>query len=167
MLCRLPLALAALLIPAAAQAHPHVWVDTAAEVLFDANGQITAIRHHWRFDEGFSAYALQGLDADGDGLYSAEELEPLARENVESVGEFDYFTFLSIGDYKAGYAAPTEYSLDYDGTRLTLHYTLPLAQPFHSKSAILLEVYDPEYYVAFAMPSARRCGWWMRPPIAA
>jgi len=153
LLCRLLLALGALLIPAVAQAHPHVWVDTAAEILFDASGQITAIRHHWRFDEGFSAYALQGLDADGDGLYSPAELEPLARENVESVGEFDYFTFLSIGDYTAGYAAPTEYSLDYDGTRLTLHYTLPLAQPFHSKSPVLLEVYDPEYYVAFAMPS--------------
>jgi nickel/cobalt transporter (NicO) family protein len=150
----LPLALAALLIPAVAHAHPHVWADTAAEILFDANGQIAAIRHHWRFDEGFSAYALQGLDADGDGLYSTEELEPLARENVESVGEFDYFTFLTIGDYQAGYAAPKDYHLDYDGTRLTLHYTLPLAQPIHSKSPIRLEIYDPEYYVAFALPSA-------------
>jgi ABC-type nickel/cobalt efflux system permease component RcnA/ABC-type uncharacterized transport system substrate-binding protein len=122
-------------------------------VLFDARGQIVAIRHHWRFDEGFSAYALQGLDLDRDGEYSPEELEPLARENVESVGEFDYFTFLSVGDYRAGFAAPTEYGLTLDDGRLTLHYTLPLAQPLFSRGTIRLEVYDPEYYIAFSLPS--------------
>ena len=68
------IAAALCLVPALAQAHPHVWVDAAAEMLFDDKGRIAAIRHHWRFDEGFSAYALQGLDTDRDGKYSAEEL---------------------------------------------------------------------------------------------
>jgi nickel/cobalt transporter (NicO) family protein len=146
--------LAFVLAPALAEAHPHVWADVASEVLYDAKGQIVAIRHHWRFDEGFSTYALQGLDLDGDGEYSPEELEPLARENVESVADFDYFTFLSAGDYLAGFAAPTEYHLTRDGDRLTLHYTLPLAQPLFTRGAVRLEVYDPEYYVAFSLPSA-------------
>jgi ABC-type uncharacterized transport system substrate-binding protein len=65
--------------------HPHEWVDVASEVLFDAQGRVTAVRHHWRFDEAFSAFAVQGLDTDSDGLYSAEELAPLAQENVESL----------------------------------------------------------------------------------
>ena len=60
--------------------------------------------HHWRFDEGFSAYALQGLDTDRDGKYSADELAPLARENVELLKDFDFFTSLSVGDYQAGFA---------------------------------------------------------------
>ena len=149
----LPIAASLLLAPAFAEAHPHVWADAASEVLFDAQGQIVAIRHHWRFDEGFSTYALQGLDLDRDGEYSPEELEPLARENVESVGEFDFFTFLSAGDYLAGFAAPTEYGLTLDGGRLTLHYTLPLAQPLFSRGTVRLEVYDPEYYIAFSLPS--------------
>ncbi len=143
----------ALLAPALAEAHPHVWADSASEVLFDVNGQIVAIRHHWRFDDAFSAYALQGLDLDGDGKYSPAELEPLARENIESVGDFDYFTFLSVGDYVAGFADPTEYQLTLDDGRLTLHYTLPLAQPLFTRGTVRLEVYDPEYYVAFSMPS--------------
>ena len=66
----LPIAASLLLAPALAEAHPHVWADAASEVLFDAQGQIVAIRHHWRFDEGFSTYALQGLDLDRDGEYS-------------------------------------------------------------------------------------------------
>ena len=92
------------LVPAVVRAHPHVWVDAAAEIVYDDRGRIAAIRHHWRFDEGFSAYALQGLDTDRDGKYSAEELAPLAKENVESLKDFDFFTSLSVGDYQAGFA---------------------------------------------------------------
>ena len=73
-------------------------------MVFDDKGRIAAIRHHWLFDEEFSAYALQGLDTNRDGKYSAEELKPLAKENVESLKDYDYFTFLSVGDYQAGFA---------------------------------------------------------------
>ena len=139
--------------PGGAFAHPHVWVDAAAEIVYDDKGRISAIRHHWRFDEGFSAYALQGLDADRDGKYSAEELEPLAKENVESLKDFDFFTFLTVGDYAAGFAAPTDYGLELMDDRLLLHFTLPLASPLLTRGTATLEVGDPEYYVAFSLPS--------------
>ena len=42
--------------------------------------------------------AVQGLDADNDGVYSKEELEPLAKINVESLKEFAYFTFVHLSD---------------------------------------------------------------------
>ena len=141
------------LMPTLAAAHPHEWVDVASEVLFDGVGHIEAIRHHWRFDEAFTAFALQGLDTDGDGAYSQAELQPLAQVNVESLADYDFFTTVAVGDYEAGYGAPRDYSLDLDEDRLTLHYTLPLAQPMLARSAVLLQVYDPEYYIAFAMPS--------------
>ena len=141
------------LLPALAHAHPHVWVDAASEVLFDDKGRISAIRHHWRFDEGFSAYALQGLDVDRDGKYSKQELEPLAKENVESLKDFDFFTFLSVGDYQAGFSAPKDYYVDQMDDRLVLHFTLPLAIPLLTRAKAVLEVGDPEYYVAFSLPS--------------
>jgi nickel/cobalt exporter len=153
--CRgLPFAIALALAPAAAFAHPHEWIDVASEVLFDDRGRIAAIRHHWRFDEAFSAFALQGLDTNADGTYSPEELAPLAQVNVDSLADYDFFTFVSAGDYQAGFAAPKDYWLDLDAGRLTLHYTLPLAQPLFSRGEVLVQVYDPEYYIAFAMPSA-------------
>jgi ABC-type uncharacterized transport system substrate-binding protein len=149
----MPVVLALILAPAGAMSHPHEWVDVASEVLFDAQGRVTAVRHHWRFDEAFSAFAVQGLDTDSDGLYSAEELAPLAQENVESLKDFDFFTFVSAGDYSAGFGAPRDYTLDRDEDRLTLHFTLPLAQPLFTKGQILVQVYDPEYYIAFRLPS--------------
>ncbi len=143
-----------LLAPSLARAHPHVWVDSASEMVFDDKGRITAVRHHWLFDEEFSAYALQGIDTNRDGKFSVEELKPLAKENVESLKDFDYFTFLSVGDYQAGFAAPTDYYLELAGDRLLLHFTLPLAVPLKTRGTVHLEVYDPEYYVAFTLPNA-------------
>jgi ABC-type uncharacterized transport system substrate-binding protein len=74
-------------------AHPHVWVAVRSEIILDADHQITGIRHAWTFDEFYSAMAVQGLDTNGDGVFSAEELKPLAEVNVKSLKDFDYFTF--------------------------------------------------------------------------
>jgi ABC-type uncharacterized transport system substrate-binding protein len=76
----------------AAIAHPHVWATVRSEIVFGADHRITGIRHHWTFDEFYTAMAVQGLDANGDGVYSKEELQPLAQVNVESLKDFDYFT---------------------------------------------------------------------------
>ena len=150
---RLVLLTTLLLAPLPALAHPHVWVDAASEIVFDDDAQIVAIRHYWRFDEAFSAYASQGLDADGDGEVSGDELQPLAEVNVESLAEYEYFTRLSTGDYVAGFSDPTDYHLEWIGDRLLLQFTLPLARPLATSAAVTLEVYDPEYFVSFTRPS--------------
>ncbi|HSG95715.1 MAG TPA: DUF1007 family protein [Afifellaceae bacterium] len=136
-----------------AGAHPHVLVDAASEIVFDAQGRIAAVRHHWRFDEAFSAFAVQGLDTDGDGAYTREELAPLAQINVESLSEYEFFTFLSAGDYQVGFSEPRDYWLETDGEFLTLHFTLPVSRVLASTGPVTLEVYDPEYFVAFSLPS--------------
>jgi ABC-type uncharacterized transport system substrate-binding protein len=136
-----------------AAAHPHVWVDAASEIVFNDEGRIVAVRHHWRFDEVFSSFATMGLDTDGDGVLTREELQPLAEVNVESLSEFGFFTFMTVGDYRAGFGEPRDYWLeDHDG-QLTLHFTLPLARPLSAGQPVRLQVYDPEYFVAFEVPS--------------
>ena len=138
-----------------AEAHPHVWVDAASEILFDASGRIEGVRHHWRFDEAFSAFASQGLDEDGDGALTREELQPLAQINVESLSEYDFFTFLDAPGLAAKFAAPEDYWLEQMDGRLVLHFTLPLDEPVAPKGEVTLDVYDPEYFVAFALPSEK------------
>src|SRR5579864_2884380 len=72
-------------------AHPHVWVTVETEIEFGPKKEITGFKHKWTFDEFYSEFAVQGLDTNGDGKYSEEELKPLAKTNVEALKEFEYF----------------------------------------------------------------------------
>jgi len=144
------MALLVLLIPlATALAHPHVFVDAKAELLFDTQGRLTAIRHVWTFDPAFSAFAVQGLDKNHDGILSADELAPLAKTNVTSLNRYSFFTILAIDGKKIPLKFPDVYFLRWQGNHLTLFYQLPLKQPIAVQQKTTLEVYDPEYFVAF------------------
>src|SRR5512143_1091717 len=90
----LALASALLVVPSSVPAHPHVWATVRSEIVLGPNHQITGIRHSWTFAEFYTAMAVEGLDTNKDGVYSKEELAPLAKVNVESLKEFDYFTFV-------------------------------------------------------------------------
>jgi ABC-type uncharacterized transport system substrate-binding protein len=131
-------------------AHPHVLVTARAEILFGAGAEIAAIRHIWQFDPAFSAYAMQGYDANNDGMITIAELAPLAQINVESLSEYGFFTWLTSGDASPTFLDPDEYWLDVYGGQLTLFYTLPLTEPLPVAGEATLEVYDPEYFVAFS-----------------
>lgn len=132
-----------------ASAHPHVFVSAKEEIVFDSEGRMTAVRHIWQFDEAFTAFAVQGLDANNDGKLSDEELQPLAKVNVDSLKDYNYFTNLKADGKHVPMSLPSEYWLDFHSGRLTLFYTLPIRTPVLPGKQTTLEVFDPEYFVAF------------------
>jgi ABC-type uncharacterized transport system substrate-binding protein len=159
-LSRLALLAGALLICAApALAHPHVWVTMHSDLIYGPDGSITGIRHHWAFDDMYSAFALQGLESKEKGKYTREELQPLAKVNVESLKEFDYFTFATIDGQKVSLGEPlSDYSLDYNDSVLTLNFTLPLKTPVKAKS-LTIDIYDPTIFVDFAFDKEHPVKW--------
>jgi ABC-type uncharacterized transport system substrate-binding protein len=132
-----------------AEAHPHVWVTVKSEVVYAADGSVTGVRHAWTFDDMFSAFATQGLDAKKKGEFTREELAPLAEVNVTSLKEFDFFTYAKADGKKTPFAEPRDYYLDYKDNVLTLNFILPLKTPVKSKS-LQLDIYDPTYFVDFS-----------------
>jgi ABC-type uncharacterized transport system substrate-binding protein len=140
---------AALLTPLAAGAHPHVWVQVETTVLYD-KGHVTGFRHRWTFDDMYTAMAIEGLDKNGDGVYSREELAELAQVNMDGLKEFDYFTYAKLGETKLALAAPVDYWLEYKDNILSLYFTVPLAQPVPADAKDLtFSVYDESFFIAF------------------
>jgi ABC-type uncharacterized transport system substrate-binding protein len=143
-------ALASVAVPASA--HPHVWVTMKSELVFAPDGTITGVRHAWTFDDMFSAFATQGLEAKKKGEFTREELTPLAEVNVTSLKEYDFFTYAKANGKKVEFNEPAPgYYLDFDTkeTVLTLHFTLPLKQPVKARD-LTVEVYDREFFVDFS-----------------
>jgi ABC-type uncharacterized transport system substrate-binding protein len=136
--------------PSAARAHPHVWITASSELLYAPDGSISGVRHAWTFDDMFTAYALQGIEAKTKGVYSREELAALAQTNVESLKEFAFFTFAKADGRKEKFQEPVDYFLEYRDAALTLHFTLPLKAPVKPKQ-LALEVFDPSYFIDFRM----------------
>lgn len=153
-----PIRLAALLIagllslaaarPAAA--HPHVWVTMETTILFD-KGSISGLRHKWTFDDMYTAMAIQGLDTNKDGVYDRKELGELAQVNMDGLKEFEYFTFLKLGDNRLKVKAPLDYYLEHskDGL-LSLHFTVPLEKPVLAEAkGFTFQITDPGFFIAF------------------
>jgi len=121
-----------------------------SELVYAPDGSVTGVRHAWAFDDMFSTFALQGLESKEKGKYTRKELAPLAKVNVDSLKEYDYFTYATADGKKAELTDPApEYWLDYKDEVLTLNFTLPFKTPVKSK-LLKIEIYDPTIFVDFS-----------------
>jgi len=134
-----------------ALAHPHVWVTAKAEVVFAPDGKVTGVRHHWTFDEAYTAYVTQGLDTNKDGKLSPEELQDLATENAASLNEFDYFTVLKARGKPQAFDPPREARMSLEKTQVSMSFFLPLKAPAVPSGAVSIEIEDPTFFVYFSL----------------
>lgn len=148
------LVLAATLSPLPALAHPHIFVDARATITFDDAGRVVSIHNSWTFDEGYSAWAVQGLDTNADGVVSREELQPLADDNMLGLGEYDYYTFAGEGPDNLTFGSGSNPVMTYAGGRQTLDFDVALSAPYMIEDHLELAINDPEYYVAITLANA-------------
>lgn len=135
---------------APARAHPHVFVAVKSDIVFAPDGRVIAIRHAWTFDDMYSAFAVQGMGK--GGVPTAEELNALAKINVEQLLETGFFTFIRAGGRRVEFSDATDYRITMDEKKLiTLHFTAPLKEPASAGRAFVMQVYDPTYFVAFEL----------------
>jgi len=151
----------------AALAHPHVWIEARTDAVFDAGGRLEAVNVEWRFDEYYSVTAVEGLDKNGNGEYEPEELLPLARENLQSLREYRFFTQVKAAGKPVDYADVTEYGSFFKDGQLTLYFTVPMAKPVDpSTSQLEYQLYDPTFYIAVELAAKNPVELLGSPPAA-
>lgn len=134
-----------------AAAHPHVWVVLKSQIVYDKAGLATGVQHVWTFDDVYSAFLTQGIKPRTKGIFTRDELASIAKENIESLKDADYFTQATINGSKAAFEAPIEYWFEQKDGSLTLFFTLPLKSPAKVRT-LELAIYDPLYYIDFSFP---------------
>ena len=138
-----------LVAAAPAQAHPHVWIAMNSDVVFNGQGEIQGLNLVWTFDDAYTQMALDGLDSNGDGVYSQSEIEPLTKENMNSLKDYDYFTVMRLNGEKLALGPVTEYGQIWSNDKLQLHFQVPLKVPVDpAKGEFVAKVYDPDFFIA-------------------
>ena len=153
-----PFALGLALLATPVAAHPHIFIDAKATVVFDNTGAVTEVRNAWSFDAAFSAWSIEGLDADGDGVVSREEQQELADQDMDGLAQYQFYTYAGEEGatenlvFERG-QNPTRDSVD---GHTVLQFGVRLAEPYRIERALELAINDPEFYVAitFAGPEA-------------
>jgi ABC-type uncharacterized transport system substrate-binding protein len=132
-----------------ASAHPHVWIEMRSDVVFNDQGQITAMNLMWTFDDAYAQMALDGLDTNGDGVYSPSELDPLTRENIASLKDYGFFTVMRFNGQKQPFGEVTEFGQIWSNDKLQLHMQVPLKAPLDpTKGEFVAKIYDPDFFIA-------------------
>jgi ABC-type uncharacterized transport system substrate-binding protein len=138
-----------------AVAHPHVWIDTGIEVILNDRNEAVAVRITWTYDDLYSLYVVgdMGLDPDWDGKLTPEEEARLAGFDMKWDPGFPGDTYALAGEAALALSRPKEWTASYaDGKITTTHLRTFDAPVPVGAEPLVVQVYDPGYYVAYAVP---------------
>jgi ABC-type uncharacterized transport system substrate-binding protein len=162
-------------------AHPHVWIRTAASLIFK-NGTIVAIQQRWTFDPLFSQQTLAQLDTDAGGRVSPDGLMKLAEFSAKGLRALDYFTFPTLGGAPVAVGPAHDYAFEVvmsehppgpDTLRppsgmaagsaqaqvLAFTFTLPLATPVLADApGFALSITDPSFFYWYELDKSAAVG---------
>lgn len=151
---RLTATLALMLLPAAAVAHPHIFIDTRLELIFDASGRAEAVRVTWVYDDFFSLLMLEdrGLDPDGDGKLTPEEETALVGFDMAWDADYEGDLYVLLNDQRLTLGRPAEFTAGFDGAQITSTHLRRFDVPVSpDNDPLILQVYDPGYYTAYTI----------------
>lgn len=146
------------LSPMAAAAHPHVYIDAELELVYDDAGRLSAVEVEWDYDELYSLLIVEdlGLDPDGDGALTASEQDRLQGFDADWEPGFDGRLYLTAEGGPVALLGPLDFTAEYRDGRIISRHLRPLAQPLPADAPLILQTYDPEFYVDFTLHGAPR-----------
>ena len=86
----------AVLLPAAAMAHPHLWVQQLVRVVAK-DGKYTHVEIEWRFDPFSSEIEIPLIDEDKDGKFSAREIKLLSDDMMPELSKVGFMSWINTG----------------------------------------------------------------------
>jgi ABC-type uncharacterized transport system substrate-binding protein len=143
-----------LLAPAAALAHPHVFIDATVEVLFDAAGRAEGLRIGWTYDDLFSMLIIEdrALDPDYDTVLTPEAEATLAGFDMQWDAGFAGDTYALMGGAELALSRPQDVTASYAGGKITSTHVRRFAEPVAVADVpLIVQVYDPGFYTAYSI----------------
>lgn len=139
-----------LMAPAVA-AHPHIFVDTGIEIIFDGEGQPTHVRVTWQYDELYSLLITEDLelDPDFDGVLTASEKAALTGFDMKWIEGFNGDLEVVAGPNVVPLSGPSEATATFAEGRITTTHLRKILSSVDMTELLVIKPYDPTYYTAY------------------
>ena len=148
--CGLVLIGAIMFAPLSLLAHPHVFMDTRVEFEFNQQG-LKGFWVEWLFDEIFTAAIKMDFDGDHNNAFSESEMKELEKGAFSNLINYDYFTYITIGDKKHPVREVNSFHADFRQSRLVYRFFVPYPVAADKKNRKLrVAVYDHSFYCDIA-----------------
>lgn len=148
--------LAGLLAATAARAHPHVFIDTGVDFLFDDAGDLARLRITWIYDPMTSLFILEDLGIDGMKPLSPNDRAQLAAYDTVWDPGYDGDAYLRDGERRVGLSGPDAPQAEIRDGRVAIVFLRDLDAPYRPGADTRLDVYDPTYYMAYTITETSR-----------
>lgn len=151
------LGLGPILAPAAALAHPHIFIDTGLEIVFDDEGRLAAVQVVWVYDEFYTMLALDeyGMDRDFSGTVTEAERAELAAIYSNWDPEFAGDLYPLLDGRPLALSGPLQTIADVQEGRLVVaHRRAFTDRPRLGGGELVVQVYDPSYFTAYTIAEA-------------
>lgn len=151
-------------MPISVAAHPHVFVDTEVEIVFNDRGGVSGVRLTWIYDDFFSLLLTEelGLDPDGDMVLTEDELATLADFILDWPPEFGGDLQVTRADAPVALGPLSDGSVDLVDGRIRESHVRALTAatdtPPDAQTPVLVQVFDPYYYTAYDVLSVSVTG---------
>lgn len=154
-MCRALALVALLCAPAPAAAHPHIFIDTGLELMFDDSGRAVAVRVAWVYDDFYSLMMLsdRGLDPDGDGRLTNDEKAALNGFDMQWDADYQGDLYVLDGNgTPLPLSRPRDWTATVERGRIVSTHVRTFGTPVAvGPDPLVLQVYDPGYYTAYTI----------------
>lgn len=111
------------------------------------NDKIEGVWSEWEFDAYFSADIIMGYDINVDGEFDEIETEEIYNNAFISLKDFNYFTFIRVGNDRTSPKSVSDFSVYIDDNKNVV-YRFYISLEFLGKTDFYLSVYDFTYFCA-------------------
>jgi polyphosphate kinase len=137
-------------------AHPHLFIDTGIEVIFDDQGRASALRISWTYDKSYSLTLVRdrGIDPDGDGEATPAEIAALTGFDMNRATGTSGDTYALAGDTPLHLGRPRDWTASYHGGHAVSTHVRDIDPPVDPAAAMLvMQSFDPGFYRAYTIAS--------------
>ncbi|MEM7317857.1 MAG: DUF1007 family protein [Pseudomonadota bacterium] len=139
-------------LPLTVSAHPHVFIETGFELIFDDQSRLTHVRVTWAYDEFYSLLVLEELqlDADGDGELTGPEQVALSGFDANWIEGYNGDFEARLGENLLDLSGPKDPTATIEDGKIVSTHLRSFARPVSlAGESLSAKAYDETYYTAY------------------